>query len=76
MLAKTDPRDVTKASGYYYRRALSARELLPALGAGIAVGFAAFYVAQIVLQRTPLDPVGSRVPPQRRRERSTRARGG
>lgn len=43
-------------SEYVYRRALNARELLPAVGVGVGVGALAFYVAYLLLQRTPLDP--------------------
>ena len=43
-------------SEYVYRRALHARELLPPLGVGVGVGALAFYVAYLLLQRTPLDP--------------------
>ncbi|MFL5560714.1 MAG: hypothetical protein ACJ79K_04480 [Gemmatimonadaceae bacterium] len=42
--------------GYTYRRELSRGDLLPALGAGIAVGAVAFYIATLFLQRTPLVP--------------------
>jgi len=81
MPAKTDPRDVSGASRYYYRRALSAREMLPAIGAGVAVGLAAFYLARVMLEREPLvadrgasaDARSSR--PRGRRSRA-RARGG
>jgi hypothetical protein len=41
---------------YVYRRPLDARELLPALGVGVGVGLAAFYIARLLLQRTPLVP--------------------
>lgn len=41
---------------YVYRRRLSGRELLPAVGIGVVAGLAAFYVARIVLQRTTLRP--------------------
>ena len=41
---------------YTYRRDLSMGELIPAIGAGLAVGAAAFYVATLFLQRTPLVP--------------------
>ncbi len=56
--------------GYSYRRDLSRGELLPAIGAGLAVGAVAFYVATLFLQRTPLvpgplEPVG-RLAPKRR----------
>ncbi len=39
---------------YVYRRQLEPRELLPAVGAAVGVGLAAFYVARLFLQRTPL----------------------
>ena len=41
-------------SEYYYRRALESRDLLPAIGVGVGVGLVAFYVARLLLQRTPL----------------------
>lgn len=37
-----------------YRRELTRRELLPAIGAGVAVGAVAAYVAQLLLRREPL----------------------
>jgi hypothetical protein len=39
---------------YVYRRELELAEMLPAIGAGIVTGLAAFYVARLLLQRTPL----------------------
>ena len=56
-----DPKDrsqrqTTRLDGYVYRRKLAARELIPAIGAGIVTGFAAFYVARLFLERTPLLP--------------------
>ncbi|MHB1222893.1 MAG: hypothetical protein ACYC2G_02425 [Gemmatimonadaceae bacterium] len=48
------------ATEYVYRRDLEPRELLPAMGVGLGVGLAAFYVARLFLQRTPLDVRGSR----------------
>lgn len=42
------------AAEYYYRRPLSLTESLPAIGAGVAVGIAGFYLARLYLQRTPL----------------------
>lgn len=45
---------------YVYRRELEARELVPAIGLGLGVGLAAFYVARLFIQRTPLDVSGSR----------------
>jgi hypothetical protein len=46
----------TRLDGYVYRRKLSGRELLPAVGAGVATGLLAFYVARLFLERTPLLP--------------------
>ena len=50
------PRPTTRLEGYVYRRPLSGSELLPAIGVGVAAGVAAFYVARLFLQRTPLLP--------------------
>jgi len=73
MSAKTDPRDESGGSKYFYRRSLSGRELLPVLGVAAAAGLLAFYVARIMQQRTPLLPEDS---PARRpsRPRPPRAR--
>jgi hypothetical protein len=43
---------------YYYRRRLGAKDLLPAIGVGVAAGLAGFYVVQLLIQRTPLVPQG------------------
>ncbi|HET7458819.1 MAG TPA: hypothetical protein VFJ74_14315 [Gemmatimonadaceae bacterium] len=40
---------------YYYRRDLERPEVMTAVGIGVGVGVAAFYVARLLLQRTPLD---------------------
>lgn len=53
MLKREAPRTKTE---YVYRRNLDARELLPALGVAVGVGAIAFYIAYLMLQRTPLDP--------------------
>jgi hypothetical protein len=53
---KSPPRLTTRLDGYVYRRALKGPELIPAIGAGIVTGLAAFYVARLFLQRTPLLP--------------------
>jgi hypothetical protein len=53
---KRSPRLTTRLDGYVFRRALSGSELLPAVGIGVAAGLAAFYVARLFLQRTPLLP--------------------
>ena len=50
------PRHTTRLEGYVYRRPLSGRELIPAIGAAIVTGAAAFYVARLFLERTPLLP--------------------
>jgi hypothetical protein len=50
------PRLTTRLDGYVYRRPLEGRELIPAVGAGIVVGLAAFYVTRLFLERTPLLP--------------------
>lgn len=80
MSAKSDPRDETAGAEYFYRRSLSAGELLPAIGVGVAAGLAAFYVARLVLQRTPLVPRtgdgATTVAGSRRRPRGSRAHGG
>ena len=64
MLKREAPRT---RSQYVYRRTLDARELLPAIGIGVGVGAAAFYVAYLFLQRTPLDPnmLPAATPPRR-----------
>jgi hypothetical protein len=55
MVAKSAPRIESKGSKYYYRRSsLKGGEVLRALGIGLAAGAAAFYVARIYFQRTPL----------------------
>jgi hypothetical protein len=58
------------ASSYYYRRDLSARELLMPALIGAGIGFVAFYVARIVEQRTPLVSVEDR--PEPRSDRGAR----
>jgi hypothetical protein len=63
MSATSDPRPDERES-YYYRRRLSGRELLPAVAIGIGVGIAAFYIARLLAQRTPL--LGTSVPPRPR----------
>jgi hypothetical protein len=53
MSATPDPLPDERES-YYYRRRLSGRDLLPAVAIGVGVGFAAFYIARLLAQRTPL----------------------
>jgi hypothetical protein len=50
---------------YYYRRRLTPRELLPAVGIAIGAGAVAFYLAKVLFERTPLVPSGE--PTARRR---------
>jgi hypothetical protein len=63
MARKSDrpSREVARLEGYVYRRKLSDRELIPAIGAGIVTGLAAFYVARLFLERTPLLPEDRRI---------------
>jgi hypothetical protein len=51
-----EPRPTTARDGYVYRRTLAGKELIPAIGAGIVTGIAAYYVAKLFLERTPLLP--------------------
>jgi hypothetical protein len=39
---------------YYIRRELDARETLTAAGVAVGAGLAAFYLARMMLQRTPI----------------------
>ena len=45
---------ITPPKVYYYRRELDARETLTAAGIAVGAGLAAFYLARVLLQRTPL----------------------
>ena len=81
MPAKTDPRDGNTSPAatpyyyrYYFRRRLTARELLPAIGAGAAAALVVFYLVQLRMQRTPLTP--ETLEPTPRRHRLKRDRGG
>jgi hypothetical protein len=60
------PRPGPGGAEYYYRRRIAGGDLLPAIGIGVGVGLAAFYVARLLQQRTPL------VPPGRNRPRDQR----
>lgn len=78
------PESGAPATDYYYRRRLTLREHLPAIGVAVGAGLAAFYVARLFVQRTwlvpqrdiptlgPLSPEGRsssvRVSPRRRGE--------
>lgn len=52
-------REAAPRTSYTYRRDLEPQELLPAVGVGVGVGLAAFYVVRLFLQRTPLDISGT-----------------
>jgi hypothetical protein len=55
MVTNGAPRIESRGSQYYYRRSsLNGADALRALGIGLAAGAAAFYVARIYFQRTPL----------------------
>lgn len=57
MSAPRNPRRSVEAgvgAEYYYRRRLTVRELLPAVGIGIGAAAVAFYVAKVLFERTPL----------------------
>lgn len=45
---------ITPPKVYYYRRELEARETLTAAGIAVGAGIAAFYLARLLVQRTPL----------------------
>jgi hypothetical protein len=80
MPAKSDPRlergEVIDSDGegpetrrgvkLYRRRALTVRDVLPTLVTGLAVGFTAAYLAQLMMRQTPL---GTARPPARARTR-------
>jgi hypothetical protein len=68
----TPPRLTTRLDGYVYRRSLGGAELIPAIGAGIVTGLAAFYVARLFLQRTPLLPEERRLGQRHAGERRPR----
>jgi len=57
-LSRTPEIGLTVSAEYYYRRQPGAKDLLPAVGVGVAVGLAAFYIVQLLIQRTPLVPQG------------------
>jgi len=61
MSAQSDPRRAEATNvdpNYYYRRSLTVRELMPAIGAGVAAAVATFYVTKLLLERTPLRAEG------------------
>ena len=51
-----DARGPASASDYHFRRSLTVREQLPALAVAAGAAAVAFYVARLLIQRTPLAP--------------------
>ena len=45
---------IVPPSVYYFRRELESRETLTAAGIALGAGLAAFYLARMMLQRTPI----------------------
>jgi hypothetical protein len=67
MPANSEPlHEASDSHSYYYRRKLTARELVPAVAVAIGAGVAAFYLATRFMQRTPLLPESDRSQPGRR----------
>lgn len=62
MSAQNDPRRPTGGDVepmYYYRRRLTARELLPAVGFAVGASLVVFYLTKLFLERTPLETTGT-----------------
>lgn len=72
MSATRDPLRQRTGSKYYYRRRIGGWELLPAIGIGIGAGVTAFYIARLLLQRTPIAPESRRVVAGRKLDRDVR----
>lgn len=66
-MARTAGEGAPGGSRYYYRRDLSAAELLVPAAIGAGVGLAVFYLARLVEQRTPLVAPDHRLEPRRGR---------
>src|SRR3954470_4839264 len=78
MSAQSDPRRAVAVDvdpRYYYRRSLSIRELLPAIGAAAVAAAATFYVVKLFTERTPLraEPAARERYPRRKRLRLHRS---
>ncbi len=54
MADNSELRRSVPATTYYYRRPLSLKEALPAVGAAVGAGVVVFYLARLFLQKTPL----------------------
>ena len=62
---------------YTYRRPLGGSELLPAVGIAVGFGALAFYVARILLERTPMsEQLGDERPPRPRSPAADQRRDG
>jgi hypothetical protein len=55
-MTRKPARPPVSEADYYYRKKLKRTDLLPAIGIGIGVGIAGFYIARLLLQRTSLGP--------------------
>ena len=76
MSAHNDPRRAEASdadSKYYYRRSLTVRELLPAVGAAVGTAVVAFYVVKLFMERTPLGTVARGESPRLTLHRSGRS---
>jgi hypothetical protein len=73
-LEQSAPRLQDADAAYFYRRPLTVRELLPAIGVAIGAGLFAFYVTRLLLQRTPLR-IERSTGPRRRSDISERTSG-
>ncbi len=56
MIESDHPSSPLFADEYYFRRPLTSRELVPALGVCVGVGLVAVYSARVLLERTPMRP--------------------
>jgi hypothetical protein len=67
MSANPEPRRDARET-YYYSRRLSGPELLPALAIGVGAGLLGFYIARLLVARTPIvDEAAPRRGPRRLR---------
>jgi hypothetical protein len=68
MPAKSDPRPARVDPKDSVARATGARQLMAALGVGLGVGLAAFYLARILFTRPPLPSTALKRPVKRSRD--------
>jgi len=67
-LERASPRPGDADVEYSYRRRLTTRDLIPAIGVAVCAGLFAFYLTRLMLQRTPLRIVRPRGRPARVRD--------